>query len=158
MAKNLKKVSGKALKEFKCVGCGNPTGLGIPYCICKRCIKVLDNFSKVKNIHTKVIRKRFGIEELKFDGKGDTIYSVNIILEQIADIEEQLKWIKNGLTNIANHSEDKRVAFIAKNPPKRKNLKLKASHRIVERQKNIILCPKCHQYIDFREMSKWNTT
>ena len=96
-------------KKFKCVGCGRQTELGIPYCICKKCSKVLDNFFKAKTRHRNLIRKRWGIIPLKFEGKGDTIYSVNMMGEQISEIEEQLQWIKNGLANIANHSEDKKV-------------------------------------------------
>ena len=91
-------------KTKKCVGCGKPTSLGIPYSICPSCSKILDNFFKVKDAHTSSIRKRFGITTpLKFEGDDDITYSCNTIAEQIADIEEQLQWIKNGLINIANY-------------------------------------------------------
>ena len=93
----------KQSKKFKCVGCGKPTSLGILYSICPSCSKILDNFFKVKDAHTDAIRKRFGITPLKFEGDDDITYSLNTIAEQIADIEEQLQWIKNGLANIANY-------------------------------------------------------
>ena len=93
----------KETKEFKCVGCGKPTSLGIPYNICSSCFKILENFYKVKDRHTDLIRKRWGISQLKFEGDDDIACSLNTIAEQIANIEEQLQWIKNGLINIANY-------------------------------------------------------
>ena len=95
----------KEPKKFKCVGCGRPTGLGIPYSICPSCSKILDNFFKVKDAHTNAVRKSFGIIQLKFEGDDDIADSLNIIAEQIAGIEEQLQWIKNGLTNIAYYKK-----------------------------------------------------
>ena len=96
----------KQSKKFKCVGCGKPTSLGIPYSICPSCSKILDNFFKVKDAHTDTIRKSFGIIQFKFEGDDDITDSLNTIAEQIADIEEQLQWIKNGLMNIAIYKDE----------------------------------------------------
>jgi hypothetical protein len=96
----------KQSKKFKCVGCGKPTSLGIPYNICPSCSKILDNFFKVKDAHTDTIRKSFGIIQFKFEGDDDITDSLNTIAEQIADIEEQLQWIKNGLMNIAIYKDE----------------------------------------------------
>ncbi len=99
-------------KKYTCIGCRKKIAEhGIPFAICKRCWKILNNAEDARNHHRDLIRARWGLEVLKFKGieHSDTIYFVNTIAEQIADIEEQLQWIKNGLANIANHSEDKKI-------------------------------------------------
>ncbi|MGD9381197.1 MAG: hypothetical protein PVI03_02020 [Candidatus Thorarchaeota archaeon] len=90
----------------KCVGCKKVTRRhGVPFTVCARCEKVIENFFKAREQLKSLHRKRFGIKELKFKGDDDMAYNLNSLSSRLANIEEEVAWVKNILSNLAVQSD-----------------------------------------------------
>jgi len=85
----------------KCIGCGKQTGRrGDPFTICENCTMVIENWSKAREQMRKMHRNRFGIRELEFTGDDDTSYNLSSLASRLANIEEEIAWMKNILSNM----------------------------------------------------------
>jgi hypothetical protein len=88
-----------------CLGCGKPTVIGVPYCICKECSQVIRKWEDAKERTTQMYRSVAGIKQEKFRGDDDISETLNYIGRNIANIEEELMWMKNCLQNIQIQKE-----------------------------------------------------
>jgi len=90
----------------KCIGCGKGTRRhGVPFTVCANCEKVIENFFKAREQMRKMNRKKFGIKELSFKGDDDNSYNLNGMASRLANIEEEVAWMKNILSNMAVQSD-----------------------------------------------------
>jgi hypothetical protein len=55
---------------------------------------------KAREEMIKMHRKKFGIKELGFKGDDDRSYNLNSIASRLANMEEEIAWIKNILSNM----------------------------------------------------------
>jgi hypothetical protein len=95
---------------MRCIGCKKGTKRhGVPFTVCESCSRIIENYLSAKESLTKTFRDRAGIMERRFRvSKGkrktperiDTAYYLTAMSSRLADIEEQIAWIRNIMSNI----------------------------------------------------------
>lgn len=95
--------------NIKCIGCGKRTGRhGVPFKVCIKCESVIENWLKAREKLRKLHRSSFRIKELRFEspsggrGDDDMADNLNSLASRLANMEEEIAWMKNILNNIAN--------------------------------------------------------
>lgn len=88
---------------MKCLGCGKGTlRHGVPFTLCERCERIVERFLKAKESHKQMFKDQLGIKTMKFKGRGDAAFYLNEAAYKVAEIEEQIEWLKRCILNLAN--------------------------------------------------------